>query len=125
GLLHGRSALQADSPAMLGLRSRRRTRCASFARSAQTTAASQITKRASTRADLSPALLGALQVAPTGYRPPRETLVVFDEPHATVVPARLRAGRRWREWEAPRSAGRRGLPGARERAGAARIVRAP
>lgn len=49
GLMVGRPALQADCTAMLGLRSRRRTRCAHCARSAQTAAASRITKRAEAR----------------------------------------------------------------------------
>ncbi len=45
-------------PAMLGLRSHRETRFTHCARCARTLAVSQITKRAGTRADLSPALLG-------------------------------------------------------------------
>ncbi len=45
-------------PAMLGLRSHRETRCTHCVRCARTLAVSQITKRAGTRADLSPALLG-------------------------------------------------------------------
>ena len=38
-------------------------------------------------------------------------------PHATAVPARLRAGRSGREWAAPSSAGARGLPEAQPRDG--------
>ncbi len=49
GLMVGRSALQADSTAMLGLRSRRRTRCAHCVRFARTAAASQMWKRAEAR----------------------------------------------------------------------------
>ncbi len=45
-------------PAMLGLRSHRETRCTHCVRCARTLAVSQITKRAGTRADLSPVLLG-------------------------------------------------------------------
>ncbi len=45
-------------PAMLGLRSHRETRCTHCVRCARTLAVSQLTKRAGTRADLSPALLG-------------------------------------------------------------------
>ncbi len=45
-------------PAMLGLRSHRETRCTHCVRCARTLAVSQITKRAGTRADLSPGLAG-------------------------------------------------------------------
>jgi hypothetical protein len=48
-LMVGRSALQADCTAMLGPRSRRRTRCAHCVRFARTTAASWTTKRADAR----------------------------------------------------------------------------
>jgi len=51
----------ADFAAVLGFRSRRRTRFSHFVRCAQTTAASQSTKRASTRADRDPVLLAAAQ----------------------------------------------------------------
>ena len=44
-----RSSLRADCPAVLGLVARRRTRCASCARCAQTTAPSQFTRRAFAR----------------------------------------------------------------------------
>ena len=53
-----RSALCADSPALLGLAARRITRFVRFALSARTDAASQLTKRA-VRAAASPVLLGA------------------------------------------------------------------
>jgi hypothetical protein len=62
-----RSALCADSAAMLGAGSRRATRSV---RCAQTSAAGQITKRAA-RADPAPALLVAPQIAPGGCRLPR------------------------------------------------------
>ncbi len=65
-----RSALRADSAVVLGLQSHRRTRFVRFALCAQTTATSQSTKRAA-RADWSPPLLAATEIAPTGYRPPR------------------------------------------------------
>jgi hypothetical protein len=52
--------LRTDSPAMLGLLARRRTRCVRCALYAQTAATSQTTKRAA-RAARSPALLGASQ----------------------------------------------------------------
>jgi hypothetical protein len=58
-----RSALRTDSPAMLGLVARRRTRCVRCALYAQTTATSQSTKRAA-RAATSPALLGASEARP-------------------------------------------------------------
>ena len=58
--LVGRSALGADSAAMLASGSRRRTRTAHCVRSARTTAASQLTKRAA-RADPDAALLAALK----------------------------------------------------------------
>ncbi len=67
-----RSALRADSAVVLGLQSRRRTRFVRFALCAQTTATSQSTKRAA-RADWSPPLLAATEIAPTGHRPPRCT----------------------------------------------------
>ncbi len=70
GLVLGRSALRADSAAMLGSGSRRRTRYAHFVSCARTAAASQITKRAA-RADPKPPLLAVPQVAPTGHRLPR------------------------------------------------------
>ena len=70
GLMLGRSALRSDSAAMLGLGSRRRTRYVRFALCAQTAAPSQLTKRAA-RADPSPALLAAPEIAPAGHRLPR------------------------------------------------------
>ena len=66
----GRSALQADSAAVLGLGSRRITRCVRCALCARTDAASQFTMRAA-RADPRPALLAAPEIAPAGYRLPR------------------------------------------------------
>jgi hypothetical protein len=54
-------ACGADCAAVLGSRSRRRTRFVHFVHCAQTTAASQSTKRASTRADRNPPLLAAAQ----------------------------------------------------------------
>jgi hypothetical protein len=65
-----RPARSAGSAAVLGSRSHGATRCAHCVRSARTSVVSQITKRASTRADLEPPLLAAPQVAPTGGRPP-------------------------------------------------------
>ena len=76
GLMLWRSALRADSTAMLDPRSRRRTHCVRFVLSVQTTATSQSTKRAA-RADPRPALLVATEIAPTGHRPPRSSAVVF------------------------------------------------
>jgi len=65
-----RSALRADSAAMLEAGSRRATRCARCVRCAQTGAARQITRRAA-RADPAPALLAAPEIAPAGDRLPR------------------------------------------------------
>ena len=70
GLAVWRSALCADFAAVLGLGSRRRTHYAPWGRFVQTTAASQITKRA-LRADPKPALLTAPQRAQGGQRLPR------------------------------------------------------
>ena len=67
GLMPWRSALRSDCAAVLGLQSRRKTRCVRCAHSAQTTATSQITKRAA-RADPGPAFLAAPQIAPGGQR---------------------------------------------------------
>ena len=72
GLILGRSPLRSDCTAVLGLRSRRRTHCVRFALFVQTTSTSQSTKRAA-RADRSPALLVAPQIAPIEYRLPRCT----------------------------------------------------
>ena len=65
-----RSALRADSPAMLGPRSRGVTRYVRFAHCAQTDTASQFTKRAA-RADPDTALLVAPEIAHGGCRLPR------------------------------------------------------
>src|SRR4249920_2252435 len=73
-----RSALRADSPAVLGLRSRRITRYVRCAHCAQTDAASQKWKRApAARADRSPALLGA---AESLRPPPGRAFARFTEP---------------------------------------------
>jgi len=83
----GRSALRADSTAMLGPGSRRKTPFVRFAHCGQTVSASQFTKRAA-RADPGPALLAtankrfalitlrrnfvvvAPEIAPAGHRLP-------------------------------------------------------
>jgi hypothetical protein len=64
-----RSALRADSTALLGPGSRRKTPFVRFAHCGQTVSASQFTKRAA-RADPGPALLVAPEIAPAGYRLP-------------------------------------------------------
>jgi len=68
-----RSALRADSPALLALRAHGKTRCVRCANSARAVAVSQSTKRAA-RAALKPALLGApwqrRQGAPPAAQPP-------------------------------------------------------
>ncbi len=71
----GRSAPYADFAAVLGLGSRRTTRYVRCAHCARTTAASQSTKRAA-RADPSPVLLAAPQIAPAGHRLPRSPTAV-------------------------------------------------
>jgi hypothetical protein len=86
GLMLWRSALRADCTAMLGPRSRRRTRCVSCAHCAQTTAASQMTMRAA-RADRGPALLVATEIAPTGYRLPRVPPACFST-RKNIVPCK-------------------------------------
>jgi len=63
-----RSALRADSPAMLAHPARGRTRCAACGSSAQTTAASQITKQACPSAGLRP---DALRFSAPHRRTPR------------------------------------------------------
>jgi hypothetical protein len=54
-------AVGADCAAVLGFRSRRKTRFTHFVRCARTVAVSQFTKRARTRADRNPVLLAAAQ----------------------------------------------------------------
>ncbi len=69
-----RSALRADSPAMLGRPGRGITRCAACGSSAQTNAASQFTKRACPPAGPQPgqpALLGDAHAAAPGQAPTR------------------------------------------------------
>jgi len=100
----GWSALCADCAAVLGLGSRRTTRCAHWVRYAQTRAASQSTKRAA-RADPSPPLLTTPQIAPAGYRPPRRPPGSVIAPRTTTVSAKARPGRWQRACGAPRSAG--------------------
>jgi hypothetical protein len=72
----------------------RPTHCAHCVRYVQTTAASQLTKRAA-RADLGPALLVAPQIAPTGCRPPLKQRCRYSvERHdvsAKAWPGRLRS----------------------------------
>ena len=68
------------------------------------TATSQITKRAA-RADPSPALLVAPQIAPSEYRLPRVQPGFAPPRRGTTVVAKPRAGRCGRACEAPRSAG--------------------
>ena len=67
-----RSTLRSDCAAVLASGSRRRTRFVRCALYAQTTATSQITKRAA-RADPEAALLAAPQIAPTAHHLPRGT----------------------------------------------------
>ena len=70
GLMPGRSALRADSTAMLALGSRRETPSVRFAHCGQTVPSSQSTKRAA-RAGPNPAMLATPEIAPTGYRLPQ------------------------------------------------------
>jgi len=106
GLMLERSALRADCTALLGSGSRRRTHYASFARSVQTTAASQTTKRAS-RADPEPALLVAPEIAPARYPLPRVPPLSFawEDNESLGGSAKARAGSRRRASAQPRSAG--------------------
>ena len=87
GVRRRRSALRADSPAMLALLARRPTRFVRYAHCAQTGAASQSTRRAS-RAARSAALLGASHARPG--RPAAsfaDTSEVFDRRNQTRWPA--------------------------------------
>ena len=104
GLMLWRSPLRGDSTAMLGPGSRRRTHYAHCVSSAQTTAASQITKRAA-RADPGPALLVATEIAPAGYRLPRVPPLSSLLDKNLGVSAKARAGSRRRASAQPRSAG--------------------
>ncbi len=83
GLMVERSALCADSTAVLGLGSRRTTCCVRCAHCARTGAASQPTKRAA-RADPRPVLLAAPQIAPARYRLPRRPPVFVLETPTTA-----------------------------------------
>ena len=102
GLMVGRSALQADSTPMLGLRSRRRTRCAHCVRCARTAAASWIRKRAEARRPQACA-----SRRPTN-RPCRVSTTALETSSAcaqsNTVPAKGCAGRSRRASAAPRSA---------------------
>ena len=73
GLTLWRSALRADSAAVLGLGSRRRTHYAPWGRYVQTTAASQMLMRAA-RADPSAVLLVAPEITPSGQHLPRGSI---------------------------------------------------
>jgi spore maturation protein SpmA len=79
-----RSALRADSTAMLALGSRRETHCVRCAHSVQTVATSVFLMRAA-RADPRPALLVATEIAATGCRLPRGNIRgVRDENHRWI-----------------------------------------
>ena len=101
-----RSPLRGDCTAVLGPGSRRRTRYVRFALYAQTTAASQFTKRAA-RAAPGPALLVATEIAPAGYPLPRVAPLSFawKENESLGGSAKARAGSRRRASAQPRSAG--------------------
>ena len=91
-------ACGADFAAVLGFRSRRITRFAHCVRCARTDAASQFTKRASTRADRNPALLAAAQArhrAPAHGFARQHLFLVGERPQPGIEPgwrlhARLR-----------------------------------
>ncbi len=113
-----RSALRADSPAMLGRPGRGITRCAACGSSAQTNAASQITKRACPPAGPQPghpALLGDAHAAAPGQAPTRarHAAVRFggdagasalSAPGALLRPIERNASARW-GWAARGSVG--------------------
>ncbi len=83
---------RSDSAAVLGPGSRRRThsiRCAHFV---QTTAASQLLKRAA-RADPEPVLLAAPEIAPAGHRPPRAEPFSLFAAKTRAGAAKVRSGR--------------------------------
>jgi hypothetical protein len=104
GLMVERSTQRFDFAAVLGLGSRRTTRCVRCAHCARTGAASRFTKRA-VRADPSRALLAAPQIAPAGYRLPRSPPVLVFATPTIAVSAKARPGRRQRACGAPRSTG--------------------
>ena len=107
--LHCLPSLREGSLRCSGSWPRRRTHYAHCVSSVQTTAASQITKRAA-RADPGPALLVATEIAPAGYRLPRFP-PLSSSPEKTSPPrnlgasAKARAGSRRRASAQPRSAG--------------------
>ena len=101
GLSLGRSALRADSAAVLGLGSRRETRCVHCVHYAQTVATSQSTKRAS-RADpnlrSSPPHISPRRAAPGA----RQLWCQLQQVPLTVQQRRVRAGQ-GRAWRAERT----------------------
>jgi hypothetical protein len=102
GLMVGRSALQADCTAMLGPRSRRRTRCAQCVRCARTAAASWITKRAEARR---PRACASRRPTSRPCRVPPAALAALSAfVNVYGAPAEGRAGRSQRAYAAPRSA---------------------
>jgi hypothetical protein len=104
-----RSALRADCPAVLGPVARRRTRFASFARYARTTAASQITKRADARGH-EPCAPRRCQFAPepTYPQPCGQRSLVFDsreQPSLLQARGQCPDGAHWRRGAAQRRGG--------------------
>jgi hypothetical protein len=105
-----RSALRADCPAVLGPVARRRTRFASFARYARTTAASQITKRADARGH-EPCAPRRCQFAPepTYPQPCGQRSLVFDsreQPSLLHARGQCPDGAHWRRGAAQRRGGK-------------------
>jgi hypothetical protein len=98
-------AFGVDFAAVLGLRSRRRTRFVRCAHCAQTTAASQLTKRASTRTDRTPALLAAAQAL---HRTPAHD---FAGHRQFIIGGRSQSGHRARLAPSKRACGARQVAG--------------
>ena len=92
GLMLWRSALRADSTAMLAPRSRRRTHCVRCAHSVRTTAPSQSTKRAS-RADPGPGFSSPQKSPPPGTARRADPLVLFPQEAPACPQRRVRADR--------------------------------
>lgn len=102
GLMVGRSALPADFTPMLGLRSRRITRCAHRVRFARTDAASRFTKRAQARR---PQACASRRPTNRPCRvPPTARVTPLDFAKSNALPAKGRSGRSQRAYAAPRSA---------------------
>ena len=108
GLMVWRSALRSDCAAMLALESRRASRCAHCVRCARPSAASQSTKRARRARRLQCCASRRPTNRPHRVPPTAQQRAWCSTTSSSVSPARLGAGRCWREWQAPSSAAPQG-----------------